>query len=363
MLRSLARYDQLIAEELAGIITPEDQAALDEAKAVFPEVNELWEAKHAVLTRAEVQKWADQQMTPPVVSNRPVMKRYKRVLLVAAVLLPIFVTYLISRPAPETVFLPPPTIELRLESGKVFDLSNARKEEGDLISLNIQDTILTFSSSSTEQATLSVPDGKDYSITLPDSTKVRLNSASSISFPLSFSATSRNVTLHGEAYFEVTRDPNRPFTVSMQNAKVEVVGTSFNVNSYDKKHPVVALVSGGVNFHAGKKSQALRPGQAGTYNGKGIDTTNFNAQDLLGWQQGLFKFRDASLEDLCKLIPRWFARKVVIDQPKADKGLYTGDFDRNKTLEENLEQLKYYGIGYEVKNDLVHIIRLAEATR
>ena len=363
MRRSLTRFDQLISEELAGIITPEDQAALDEAKAVFPEVNKLWELKHAIWARKEVQEWADRDMTPPVVSRRPVMKRYKRILIVAAILLAVLGTLIYKGIPPGTFSLPPRTLELRLENGKVYDLSYARHEEGDNISLNIQDTILSFSSTSNCTATLSVPEGKDYNINLPDGSTIRVNSASSISFPLSFDDTARNITLAGEAYFKVAREANRPFTVALSNAEVKVLGTEFNINSYDRKHPSVALVSGGVQLYAGKKSQVLKPGQIGTYTGKGIDTARFNPGELLGWRHGLFKFKETSLEDLCKVIPRWFGRKIVIDEPELGKDRFTGDFNRKNSLEENLGQFKMYGIDYKVENEVVHIIRQKDKSR
>lgn len=356
MQRSLARYEQLIAEELAGIITPEDQAALDKAKAEIPAVNELWKAKNAVFAEKAVQEWADREMKPPAVSNWPVMKRYKRLLFVAASLLPLIVAFLIKGPPPETVCLSASSIELRLDNGTVFDLSYKRKEKKDMISLNAQDTFLTYTSSSNQQATLSVPEGKHYTITLSDGSRVYMNSSSSINFPLSFDDSSRKVSLSGEAYFEVAHDAKRPFTVSASNAKVSVLGTAFNVNSYDKEHPVVALVTGGVRFDAGKQSQVLKPGQAGFYTGKGIDTTNFSSRDLLGWRKGLFTFHDISLEDLCRMIPRWFGRKIVIDQAATGKRHCTGDFDRYLTLEKNLEQFKAQGVDYEVRGDVVHLV-------
>jgi ferric-dicitrate binding protein FerR (iron transport regulator) len=359
----LTRYEQLIAEELAGIISPEDQAALDKAKAEHPEVYELWQEKHAVFAQHSVRSWLDEESVPPSVTAVPVVGRYKRMRLVAAGLAAVIiggVYFLMPATKDKPLTAKAGTsIQLKLENGKVIDLSQEGKVQAGNISLSNQQKSLTYSANNTgEWATLSVPAGKDYKVTLSDGTEIFMNSATSLRFPISFNNTSnREVFISGEAYLKVSTDANRPFIVTMQEGAVKVLGTEFNVNSYEKGDLQVALVAGKVQFKAGSDSAILKPGYAATYTSQQIQTERFDADDLLSWRKGIFLFNDKALEDVFKVIPRWFGQEVVIDNPQTGKEHFTGVFDRNKTIQQNLDVLKVYnGIDYSIdENNVIHI--------
>ncbi|MBO9571981.1 MAG: FecR domain-containing protein, partial [Chitinophagaceae bacterium] len=158
--------------------------------------------------------------------------------------------------------------------------------------------------------TMSTPRGGQYQLTLSDGTRVWLNAASSITYPTSFTEKTREVSITGEAYFEVSTNKSKPFIVSVVSKpspfekggsreinrdtdsrgiyQITVLGTSFNVNSYPDETPKTSLIDGSIKIN----NSILKPGQAYT-NGK-ITTTNIT-QDL-AWKNGEFNFQDLNLE-------------------------------------------------------------------
>lgn len=369
----LNRIQQLIAEELAGIITPEDQAVLDQAKVDHPQVYKLWEEKHALFHQHEVKFWLNKEAIAPDPStitagaNQRQMGHLTKVTLnLAAICLIIvggaFLYKLINNDLPVSVT--ETAIELRFQNGEVVDLSNEGRLQAGSLALNNRQKSLTYSPISNntawEWATLTVPAGKDYKVTLSDSTQVFLNSATSIRFPISFiSPSNREVTINGEAFLKVSPDPNRPFIIHLPVGTVQVLGTEFNVNSYEKGKIQVALVNGKVQLTAGNDSVMLKPGFSGTYavGQTKIRTNRFDSDDLLSWRKGIFLFNDKPLEEVFRVIPRWFGQELIIDNPKVGKERFTGVFDRNKSVEKNLDVLKAYNsIDYYIdENKVIHI--------
>ncbi len=368
MRLDLNDIDRLITEEIAGDISPENLTLLQGAIANDPIAYQLWLDKHADFKDQDMLEWLNAKEEAPSVPVIEAMDRKRRAkrktsyaVSTAAVLAIIIGAAFFYKPSSSPIILTKaPTIELRLENGKVIDLSQEGKVQAGNISLSNQQKSLTYSGNNAagEMATLSVPAGKDYKVTLSDGTEIFMNSATSLRFPISFNnAATREVSITGEAYLKVTKDPNRPFIVKMQEGSVQVLGTEFNVNSYDHQNMQVALVEGKVQFKAGNDSAILRPGTAATYSSQQIQTERFDADDLLSWRKGIFLFNDKALEEVFKVIPRWFGQEVVIDNPKVGKEHFTGVFDRNKTIQQNLDVLKAYnGIDYTIDvNNVIHI--------
>jgi len=358
--------DRLINEEIAGEISPENAALLKDAIANNPDVHALWLDKHTAFNDQDTIDWLNTEMEAPSIKAIELQTKKRRfrkrawyavssaaILIIAAGSL-----FLLNRPYPTPV-IAGNAIQLKLANGKIIDLSQEGKVQAGNISLSNQQKSLTYSAGNTgEWATLSVPAGKDYKVTLSDGTEIFMNSVTSLRFPISFNnAPTREVSLTGEAYLKVTKDPARPFIVNMQEGSVRVLGTEFNVNSYEKGNLQVALVEGKVQLKAGQDSAILERGFAATYTGRQIQTESFDADDLLSWRKGIFLFNDKALEDVFKVIPRWFGQEVVIDNPKAGKEHFTGVFDRNKTIQKNLDVLKAYnGIDYFIdENNVIHI--------
>ncbi|MCH5686629.1 FecR domain-containing protein [Niabella sp. W65] len=112
--------------------------------------------------------------------------------------------------------------------------------------------------------TMTTARGRQYQLVLADGTKVWLNAASSIKYPVAFSGKERNVTVSGEAYFEVSKNPHQPFTVTVNNGAttVQVLGTHFNINAYaDEPAITTTLLEGRVKISTGSESKLLKVGQ------------------------------------------------------------------------------------------------------
>lgn len=160
--------------------------------------------------------------------------------------------------------------------------------------------------------TLTNPRGsKVVNITLADGSRVWLNAGSSLSYPVAFTGKERNVQFRGEAYFEISPDASRPFTVtrSGDNVRIKVLGTSFNVNAYDDESATkVTLIEGSVRVSKGKNTSLLKPGQQVQIkeeNNKIIDGADID--EVMAWKNGKFRFSEKTdIEMIMRQIARWY---------------------------------------------------------
>jgi ferric-dicitrate binding protein FerR (iron transport regulator) len=160
--------------------------------------------------------------------------------------------------------------------------------------------------------TITTPKGGQYQVTLPDGSKVWLNSISSIKFPVNFSSLKeRRVELTGEAYFEVAHNKALPFRVTTGKQVVEVLGTHFNINAYrDEPNTKATLLEGSVKVTDGNNTAILKPGQQAELAGN-INISEANVDEIVAWKNGYFRFEDKKLEDIMRVIARWYDIKVV----------------------------------------------------
>lgn len=190
--------------------------------------------------------------------------------------------------------------------------------------------------------TLSVPRGGQYQLVLPDGSRVWLNAASSIRYPVSFaSGTGRSVEITGEAYFEIAPDPGRPFTVHMgQRASVQVLGTHFDVNAYEDEDAIsTTLLEGRVNVSVGDQTVSLKPGQEAIA-GKALrvnDTTDLEA--AVAWKEGFFFFNSEDIPSIMRQIARWYDVTVVYEGNVQGK-TFTGQISRYANVSEVLNKLE-----------------------
>ncbi len=190
--------------------------------------------------------------------------------------------------------------------------------------------------------TISTPRGGQYQVTLSDGTKVWLNAASSISFPVAFTATGRSVSVTGEAYFEVAHDRHRPFKVQINNSEIEVLGTHFNVNAYEDEATVrTTLLEGKIKQTTkdGTLQKILLQGQQSDIrkNGEISVSSNVDTEEAVAWMQGNFQFRSADLRAVLRQVSRWYDVDI---EYKGNVDLhFTGQLPRSEnasTLFENL---------------------------
>ncbi|HRQ52028.1 MAG TPA: FecR family protein, partial [Agriterribacter sp.] len=194
--------------------------------------------------------------------------------------------------------------------------------------------------------TLTTPRGGQYKITLADGTRVRLNAASSIRFPTAFSGAKREVTIIGQAYFEVQKNPGKPFIVNAGLSKIEVLGTHFDVKAYTDEQQISAtLVEGAIRFSSGNVQKVLKPDQQAKLNtlSGSISISDVNADNEIAWIRGQIYMNGTSLGDLMKQISRWYNVDVEI-KAKLPQRQFQGVLHRNVNLSYVLEALNANGI-------------------
>ncbi|WP_119078877.1 FecR family protein [Chitinophaga alhagiae] len=238
-------------------------------------------------------------------------------------------------------------IQLTLANGQHIDLSS---EEGVLQTADVQLTnnkkILTYAltdetSGRAGMNRLTVPVGMDYKIALSDGTEVWLNAATRLEFPFAFAGNTREITISGEAYLKVAKNAAKPFLVHLPHSTVRVLGTEFNVNTYDSGVVKVALVEGSVNMQAPTGESMLSPGKEAVYHaGNPIQQQPFDPKLVLSWREGLFYFNGATLAEINKIVPRWFGINTVIDNPNIRSREFVGALDRNQPIQVFLNDLK-----------------------
>ena len=202
--------------------------------------------------------------------------------------------------------------------------------------------------------------GQKLTFELPDGTIVKLNSGSKITFPKEFAANHRDVSLMGEAFFDVTKDPNRPFKINTENIDVTVLGTSFNVDAYaENQAAVVAVKTGKVSVASRKGSDEvlLYPAQQASWqqDAKLKKQQIVNEDAIFGWLDQTMMFDDETIDEIVKTLERWYDVKVEITTKLDTKKKFTGKY-KNPTLRAVMESLSYaYDFEYELKDKTVII--------
>lgn len=202
--------------------------------------------------------------------------------------------------------------------------------------------------------TINTPRGGQYQVILPDGTHVWLNAASSIRFPTAFNGKDREVSITGEAYFEVVHNPEMPFRVKSEHQVTEDIGTSFNINTYaDEKAAVTTLIEGAIAVN----KKLLKPGQAAVIeNGGAIKLAAANTANVLAWKNGFFSFKQASVEDVMRQFARWYDVEVVYEAG-IPQGSITGSVYRNANASQALQILSYLNIHYHITGKKIVITR------
>lgn len=192
--------------------------------------------------------------------------------------------------------------------------------------------------------TISIPRGGQYQLILPDGTKVWLNSASTLVYPNAFVGDEREVSLTGEAYFEVAKNEHKPFKVKAQDTEIQVTGTHFNINAYaDEQQVTTTLVEGGINVLKKGQHATLRPGyQAVSRLDDGpISIEAVDTDYALAWLEGDFVFENQDIQTIMKNIARWYNVDVIYESsaPTARKA-FGGTYTKSKGVKELLSHLE-----------------------
>ena len=199
--------------------------------------------------------------------------------------------------------------------------------------------------------TISTPRGGRYRLTLADGTKVWLNAASSIRYPVSFSTRERKVETNGQLYFEVAHDQSRPFRVVSDGQTVEVLGTHFDVNSYpDESYIVTTLLEGSVKVYNidPKKFKILSPGKMAKNDKSQILISAADNEAAVAWKNNEFQFTGSDIQALMREFSRWYDVDVEYlgEIPKINE--FTGKISRNVKASRIFELLKRYHINAKI---------------
>ena len=195
--------------------------------------------------------------------------------------------------------------------------------------------------------TLYIPKGGEYSLQLPDGSRVWLNSETSIRFPVCFMKDRRDVYLSGEAYFEVTKDTLRPFHVITDDVNVKVYGTAFSVNTHRKGIVRTTLVNGkvGVTIVSTGQEMMMRPNQMLEYDsGTGsVRLEDVDVYTYTAWKSGEFVFVNDRLEEIMEQLSIWYDAKVFYANEKVKNLRFTGDATRFTEIKDILSILEKTG--------------------
>lgn len=211
-----------------------------------------------------------------------------------------------------------------------------------------------------EKLVLSTPRGGQYQVTLPDGTKVWLNAASTLTYPVQFTGRERRVELEGEAYFEVSSQRNKPFIVLSEGQKVTVFGTSFNVNKYRGQNVgATTLLSGSVevmNTYT-METHDLIPGQQSLVSLQKINVNDVvDAEDYLAWKNGFIIMNEATLKDVIPQLERWYDVSFEMKRNPLIRAYIA--LDRRVNLSEVLDALALnYQVHFEIEGRRVLVIQ------
>ena len=201
-----------------------------------------------------------------------------------------------------------------------------------------------------------VAPGNKAKMTLPDGTVVEMNSGTVMQYAVEKHGRREVVIKSGEAFFDVAKDRQHPFHVTVNDMRIEVMGTTFNVNAYGPQVST-SLFTGVVKLTSKslKNTYTLKPGDKSVYettNHKMLITQNDKTEDL-GWRDGYLVFNSLPLKDVIAKIERWYGVRIKLANPKFADDKLTGSF-HNETLESVLHSLgMQYKFNYKTQKDLI----------
>ncbi len=241
---------------------------------------------------------------------------------------------------------------LTLEDGSQIALEKGNSYETGKASSNGEQLVYKGGQAPSEKTiphnVLTIPRGGQFFVALADGTKVWMNSETQLKYPVSFvpNETREVILAYGEAYFEVspsTEHNGSRFIVHTDGQQVEVLGTEFNIKAYKEETEIATtLVEGKVAIGIGGESQNLDPGQQSKLErGTGkLTITPVDVYDEISWKNGLFSFKNRSLESIMQVLSRWYDVKVVFQNKDIKDLTFNGVFRKAQKIEDILTIIK-----------------------
>jgi len=251
--------------------------------------------------------------------------------------------------------------ELTLLDGSTIDLDSTSggllTQQGNTRILKQAKGVIAYKASNEKPSTilfntLTTPRGGQYKVILADGSRVRLNASSSITYPISFSEKERNVTITGEAYFEVAKVPNSPFKVKVYDMEVEALGTHFNINAYTDESSIrTTLLKGSAKLTKNTVSGLVQTSQQGQYNQDGAFTLlkTVDTNEVVAWKNGMFQFNNVDLKAAMRQISRWYDVDVQYDNRAPVTEKLVGEIRRSANLSRAIRVLKRSGVNCRIE--------------
>ncbi|HUP11246.1 MAG TPA: FecR family protein [Niastella sp.] len=210
--------------------------------------------------------------------------------------------------------------------------------------------------------TLRTPRGGEYQVVLEDGTKIWMNSASTLQFPVQFNTDERRITLTGEAYFEITKAVNpttnhkKTFIVSVGNMEVQAVGTAFNISAYkEDDRSQTTVVEGLVKVSRNNKYSMLKPGKKLIAADTAFTIEDADIKQETGWKNGEFVFHNTSLKMVMNELARWYDMDVRY-APGVPALHFSGEVQRESKIAKVLEMLEYTGgVSFTIANRIITV--------
>lgn len=242
---------------------------------------------------------------------------------------------------------------LTLPDGQIVVLDNLHENKlikGEGFELHIVDGEIQYNAGGqlpvSAETTLRTPRGGEYQMHLPDGTQVWLNAGSSITYPLCFATDIREVSIEGEAFFEVKKDQTRPFVVRADQTSITVLGTQFNVSVYpEDTHVETTLIEGSVRLQKGETVRLLKPGQQASISkekDQHIAVRSVDTEEITAWKNGYFYFQDEDIKSAMDKIGRWYDVDIAYKDKLSQRGL-DGTISRMENLDQLLKALELTG--------------------
>lgn len=196
--------------------------------------------------------------------------------------------------------------------------------------------------------TIITPRGGEYKLTMADGTQIAVNASSTLRYPINFRENARVVELKGEAFFDVSKlakdGKNIPFIVKTDEQTLEVLGTSFNINSYGNAIQTT-LIEGAVKLSfENEHSRLLRPNQQAVFERetKKLEVNTVDPFYITAWKNGSFAFEDASIDEVMESISRWYDVEIVFKENLSDK-VFSGMISRFENINKLLNTIELTG--------------------
>lgn len=384
LLKKRLDIARLIAEELAGTIDERDRAVLtrwlDEDERHRKEYTNILES---LKTGNEV--WKDQERGRQIMESRwrtvkshTIRKTVRWITWskYAAVIL-LFVSmgifWFVNEKKQEVENVTVAKIEhgsmkaqLVLANGRKVDLvpeTNLQLEEEGGTRILTLDNMVKYSgmdslvgqSAEVKYNTLIVPRGGEFSLELADGTRVWLNTESKLRYPVAFTGEERRVEMDGEVYFEVAKNREKPFVVTVNGVDIRVLGTSFNVSAY-QEDVVTTLVTGKVQLKKGDEQVVLLPNQQAIWSDDKFKVKQVDARNYVLWKEGIFYFEDVDLETILDDMARWYNVTIFYVNPTLKKMKFSVEIKRYEDINEILRRIEQTKrVKFEIKDRTINV--------